>query len=159
MPCAVESQATSLRTRRGQTLALAIDGGETAFIVREGLFTLQVALPNSAWQVTGIFFPGDLLRSAFAPPQAQTAFIAAGPGEVWRLRASALDALAASEPAVRRYVDTAVASRMARQAIHAVALGQFDLGPAGAMSIIYFLIILFLSWLFYTLMMRGEERA
>ena len=35
------------------------------------------------------------------------------------------------------------------------ALGQFDLGPAAAMSIIYFLIILFaVSWLFYTLMMR-----
>jgi glycerol transport system permease protein len=37
-----------------------------------------------------------------------------------------------------------------------MALGQFDLGPAGAMSIIYFLIILFLCWLFYTLMMRNE---
>jgi glycerol transport system permease protein len=39
-----------------------------------------------------------------------------------------------------------------------MALGQFDLGPAAAMSIIYFLIILFMSWLFYTLMMRKEER-
>ena len=39
-----------------------------------------------------------------------------------------------------------------------MALGQFDLGPAAAMSIIYFLIILFLSWLFYTLMMRNEEK-
>lgn len=37
------------------------------------------------------------------------------------------------------------------------ALGQFDLGHAAAMSIIYFLIILFLSWLFYTLMMRNQE--
>lgn len=32
------------------------------------------------------------------------------------------------------------------------ALGQFDLGPAAAMSIIYFLIILLLSWIFYTVM-------
>jgi glycerol transport system permease protein len=32
------------------------------------------------------------------------------------------------------------------------ALGQFDLGPAAAMSIIYFLIILLLSWVFYTVM-------
>ncbi|MGH1419881.1 MAG: carbohydrate ABC transporter permease [Hyphomicrobiaceae bacterium] len=38
-----------------------------------------------------------------------------------------------------------------------VALGQFDLGPAAAMSIIYFLIILLFSWIFYTLMTRGEE--
>jgi glycerol transport system permease protein len=39
-----------------------------------------------------------------------------------------------------------------------IALGQFDLGPAAAMSIIYFLIILLLSWIFYTLMMRSEEQ-
>jgi glycerol transport system permease protein len=38
------------------------------------------------------------------------------------------------------------------------ALGQFDLGPAAAMSIIYFLIILLASWLFYTLMTRHEAR-
>jgi glycerol transport system permease protein len=37
------------------------------------------------------------------------------------------------------------------------ALGGFDLGPAAAFSLVYFLIILFLSWLFYTLMMRDEE--
>lgn len=33
-----------------------------------------------------------------------------------------------------------------------MAIGQFDLGPAAAMSIIYFLIILLMSWVFYTLM-------
>jgi glycerol transport system permease protein len=38
------------------------------------------------------------------------------------------------------------------------ALGGFDLGPAAAFSIVYFLIILFMSWLFYTLMMRGEVK-
>ena len=38
-----------------------------------------------------------------------------------------------------------------------IALGQFDLGPAAAMSLIYFLIILVLSWIFYTVMTRGEE--
>ncbi len=38
-----------------------------------------------------------------------------------------------------------------------IALGQFDLGPAAAMSLIYFLVVLLMSWIFYTLMMRGEE--
>ena len=33
-----------------------------------------------------------------------------------------------------------------------MAVGQFDLGPAAAMSIIYFLIVLLLSWVFYTVM-------
>ena len=39
-----------------------------------------------------------------------------------------------------------------------IALGQFDLGPAAAMSLVYFLIILALSWVFYTVMMRNEEQ-
>ena len=38
-----------------------------------------------------------------------------------------------------------------------IALGQFDLGPAAAMSLIYFLVILLSSWIFYTLMTRNEE--
>ncbi len=38
-----------------------------------------------------------------------------------------------------------------------IALGQFDLGPAAAMSLIYFLIVLLLCWVFYTLMMKDEE--
>jgi glycerol transport system permease protein len=37
------------------------------------------------------------------------------------------------------------------------AIGQFDLGPAAAMSLIYFIIILAVSWLFYTLMMKNED--
>jgi glycerol transport system permease protein len=40
-----------------------------------------------------------------------------------------------------------------------MAIGQFDLGPAAAMSIIYFLIILLLSWVFYTVMTNaGQDR-
>ncbi len=39
-----------------------------------------------------------------------------------------------------------------------IALGQFDLGPAAAMSLIYFLIVLLTSWIFYTLMMNNEEK-
>lgn len=37
-----------------------------------------------------------------------------------------------------------------------MAVGQFDLGPAAAMSIIYFLIVLLLSWIFYTVMTSHE---
>jgi glycerol transport system permease protein len=38
-----------------------------------------------------------------------------------------------------------------------IALGQFDLGPAAAMSLIYFLVVLLICWVFYTVMMRNEE--
>ncbi|MGO4439763.1 carbohydrate ABC transporter permease [Rhizobium sp. RAF56] len=40
-----------------------------------------------------------------------------------------------------------------------VAVGQFDLGPAAAMSIVYFLIVLLLSWVFYTVMTSGDQNT
>ncbi len=41
-----------------------------------------------------------------------------------------------------------------------MAVGQFDLGPAAAMSLVYFLVILLLCWVFYTVMSNvGEESS
>jgi glycerol transport system permease protein len=41
-----------------------------------------------------------------------------------------------------------------------MAIGQFDLGPAAAMSLVYFLVILLLSYVFYTVMSNiGEESS
>ena len=37
-----------------------------------------------------------------------------------------------------------------------LAIGQFDLGPAAAFSLVYFLIILLVSWLFYTAMTHSD---
>ena len=39
-----------------------------------------------------------------------------------------------------------------------IALGQFDLGPAAAMSLIYFAMTLLVSWLFYTLMTKDDGK-
>lgn len=38
------------------------------------------------------------------------------------------------------------------------ALGEFNLGSAAAMSIIYFLMTLLVCWLFYTLTMQGDKK-
>ncbi|MDO6708590.1 carbohydrate ABC transporter permease [Photobacterium sp. 1_MG-2023] len=43
------------------------------------------------------------------------------------------------------------------QALTKMAVGQFDLGPAAAFSMIYFLIILLVSWLFYTVMTTMDK--
>ncbi len=40
-----------------------------------------------------------------------------------------------------------------------MAIGQFDLGPAAAFSLIYFLIVLLLSWVFYTVMTARDGEA
>ena len=39
-----------------------------------------------------------------------------------------------------------------------MALGQFDLGPAAAFSLMYFLVILLISWVFYTVMTNLDRR-
>lgn len=39
-----------------------------------------------------------------------------------------------------------------------MAVGQFDLGPAAAFSIIYFLVILLISWVFYTVMTNLDKK-
>jgi len=42
-----------------------------------------------------------------------------------------------------------------------MALGQFDLGPAAAFSLMYFLVILLISYVFYTVMVtidKGEVK-
>ena len=38
-----------------------------------------------------------------------------------------------------------------------MALGQFDLGPAAAFSIMYFLVILLICWVFYTVMVNLDK--
>ena len=43
------------------------------------------------------------------------------------------------------------------QYLATMAVGQFDLGPAAAFSVIYFLFILLFCWLFYTSVMRTDE--
>ena len=40
-----------------------------------------------------------------------------------------------------------------------MALGQFDLGPAAAFSIMYFLVILAVSWVFYTVMTNLDKQG
>ncbi len=43
------------------------------------------------------------------------------------------------------------------QSLTQMAIGQFDLGPAAAFSLIYFLIVLFVSWLFFTTLTYEKE--
>ena len=44
------------------------------------------------------------------------------------------------------------------QSLTRLAVGQFDLGPAAAFSLIYFLVILLFSYVFYTVMTRSQAK-
>jgi len=43
------------------------------------------------------------------------------------------------------------------QYLTSMAVGQFDLGPAAAFSVLYFLVVLLLCWLFYTSVTARDE--
>jgi glycerol transport system permease protein len=43
------------------------------------------------------------------------------------------------------------------QYLTSMAVGQFDLGPAAAFSVLYFLVTLLMCWLFYTSVIRKED--
>ncbi|GAA5179729.1 sugar ABC transporter permease [Modicisalibacter zincidurans] len=45
------------------------------------------------------------------------------------------------------------------QTLTKMAVGQFDIGRAAAFSLIYFLIILLVTWLFYTAMTHSDDNA
>lgn len=126
MPPKLEDQAAVVRTRRGQSLPLTLDGDETVFVVRTGALMLRVTLPQDLHQVVTLLYPGDVFRSAFAPPHTSPHLSAAASGEALRFRLRTFSALVDSDPAIGRYFNDAVAVQTARQAIHMAAVGRLD---------------------------------
>lgn len=126
IPADLAAHGATVRTRRGQTIALAFDGSEAVFVVRSGALMLTVTLPHGLRQVITLLYTGDLFRSAFAPVDAGATLSVVRPGEVLRFRWSAFAELAAAEPKVTNYMQNAVAKQNARQAIHMAAVGRFD---------------------------------
>jgi hypothetical protein len=108
VPAAIGSQAAILRTRRGQALALAFDGGETAFI--SGVLTLQVTLPDSSRQIVAMLFPGDVFLSSLC-----ASACGGGSGRGPRFGGCVLPRSISSPPAIMRYLDQAVPSQLARK--------------------------------------------
>lgn len=120
------ARASTVRTPRRQDMPLTFEGDEILLIVRSGFLTLHVTQPGTPRQVVALLFPGDVFRSSFAPPHAQAVLTSAGAAELWRLRWSVFEELTSSDARIARFFETALASQMARQAIHIAALGQFS---------------------------------
>lgn len=126
LQAALGSHAVAIRTRRGQHVALAVEGGDAIFIVRAGALTLNVTMPGASRQVAAILFPGDVLVSGFVPREAEGTLTPVSAGELWRARWPVFAELMAKTPSIASFYHEAVNRQMARRAIHAAALGQFD---------------------------------
>jgi CRP/FNR family transcriptional regulator len=121
---AVATQASKLHLRRGQTVALSPDARETAFIVRSGALVLDLTLPGTARQVVDLHLPGDVLRSSFIPAGTNARLTSVAVTEVWRLRWTALKALAGDDRALAGFLEMSMAAQMARQALHIATIGR-----------------------------------
>jgi CRP/FNR family transcriptional regulator len=126
IPRALEAHAAVLHVRRGQTIALTIDGSEAVFVVRSGALMLHLTLSGELRQVVAVLYPGDVLRSASVPSDAGARLSAVSAGEILRLRQTSFAALAEEDAALWRYVADAAARQTARHALHLSAVGRFD---------------------------------
>ena len=123
---ALGNHGALIRTRRGQSLSLAVDAAETLYIVRSGTLMLRVTLPEGVRQVVTLFHPGDMFRAGSAPPFASARLTAVSPGDVLRLRWDTFCDLAADDPELTRIYDNAAAKQNAHDAVHMATIGQLD---------------------------------
>ena len=120
------AHASRIRTRKGQSIGLTLDGHEAAYIVRAGALMLQVAAAATPRQVAAFLLPGDVLRGSAVPPHAEASLISANAAELWRFRWSAMEDFAAADRGLARFLQDAAAARLARYALHTAVLGQFS---------------------------------
>ena len=125
-PPELAEQGTLVHTRHGQLLPLSLGGEETVFVVRRATLLFRLTLADNIRQGVTLLYPGDVFRSAFAPPGSAAHLIALTSGEVLRYRFDTFSRLLSTSPAARDYFDLAVARQAARQAIHLTAVGQLD---------------------------------
>ena len=120
------AHASKIRTRKGQSIGLTLDGHEATYIVRAGALMLQVAAAATPRQVAAFLPPGDVLRGSAVPPHAEASLISANAAELWRFRWSAMEDFAAADRGLARFLQDAAAARLARYALHTAVLGQFS---------------------------------
>lgn len=125
-PPELADHGTLVQTRPGQPLPLSIGGEETVFLVRMATLLFQLTLADNLRQGVTLLYPGDVFRSAFAPPGSRANLVSLTAGEVLRYRYDAFSRIVATSANARAYFDRAVARQSARQAIHLAAVGQLD---------------------------------
>jgi CRP/FNR family transcriptional regulator len=133
---ALRPRATTVRARRRQQLALTTGKSEVVYIVRTGLLVLQTAAPGRHRQILALHYPGDIFRTAFAPPLPAVTLNASAPSELWRLPASSLETLLSGECDLGVHLNRQLADQHARTILHVATIG----GLSGEERVASFLI-------------------
>lgn len=102
---ALREAATLVRARRGQRLALSVDCLETLYIVRSGALALTGEVPGRGDPLLCVAYPGEVLRSEFAPPLAGAAFVVLTTSEAWRMPRGKFEGLWEADPKLALVLD------------------------------------------------------
>lgn len=122
----LDEACITVRARRRQRLAVSIDQTETLYIVRSGQLLITASIPGRRHLVVGLLFPGDIFRSAFAPPLPEISLTSANLAEVGRLRWSAAEALMATDTELDTAIHRRAAAQQARLAMHTAIIGALS---------------------------------
>jgi CRP/FNR family transcriptional regulator len=123
---ALRKHATPIRARRRQRLPLVNPQMEAVYIVRSGQLCVEAAAPGKHRQLLSIFYPGDIIRSAFVPELPALTLSALGVAEVLRVPVRTFDALLASDSAFAAHVLRRLAEQHARATLHAGIVGTLS---------------------------------
>lgn len=116
----------TVRARRRQRLPLMLEQREVLYVIRSGVLLLSANLPGKRRELLTILYPGDIFRTAFAPPIPDIALTAATAVEVARLRWSAAEQLSHTDSGVADYLTRATATLLQRQTTHISSIGALS---------------------------------
>ena len=119
--------AVRIPTRRHQKLVFPLEGDETLYLVRKGIFLARATLPDARQQILSILYPGDIARARAMPALDGAAIAAASEtGEVWRVRGSAVKASTEANPGLSRAIAEHFTEQAARLALHNAILSGLN---------------------------------
>ncbi len=122
----IREAATSVRVRSRQRLAVSADGSETLYIARSGMMALTAQVDGRGRQLLSLLFPGEVFRTAYAPPLPDVALTGLAAGEAWRLSWAAFEAVCAKEPSLGHAYTRQAAAQSAGMGLHAAAIGALS---------------------------------
>lgn len=122
----IASHAVIVRARRRQNLSVAVDGVETVYLVKSGLLILANSEEAEKSRVLSVYYGGDVFRSAFAPPFANSSLVSVASSELLRLPYHTFISLAERHPAIAAFFADRSAGLQARSGLHIAALSSLS---------------------------------
>lgn len=122
----VAEAATTIRVRARHKLAVSVDRLETVYVVRSGLLALTAQIEGRRRNILGLYYPGEIFRSTFAPPLPDVVLTGLAVSEALRLPGSILDGLAGKDVSLARMVSHQIAQQASLMSLHAATISALS---------------------------------